>query len=84
MSDDFSVFKFPEVRSMEESVAILDKYRPFLTSEQYDAILGTIGTNNIEGIHLNEDCIVALVRMAVYNISADDMISEVLEKFKNE
>jgi len=77
------VLKFPRAHSMQDSVAILDKYKQFLTQEQYDRILRTIGTHNIEDIHLNEDAIIDLIRIELYGLTAEDLLGELRERLSD-
>ncbi|HED8351443.1 TPA: hypothetical protein R6D69_001869 [Campylobacter coli] len=59
--------QYPEVYSLEESLAILKKYKDDLTKEQYENIKSNIGTHAIESIYLNELDIIMLVKKNVYN-----------------
>lgn len=72
--------QYPEVYSLEESLAILKKYKDDLTKEQYENIKSNIGTHAIESIYLNELDIIMLVKKNVYGLSADEILAEYKEK----
>ncbi|GKH61389.1 hypothetical protein [Campylobacter ureolyticus] len=72
--------EYPEVHSLKESLAILDKYKDKLTQEQYEAIRSSVSSHAIEDIYANEQNIIDLVRMAVEGISDDDMIKEIKQR----
>ncbi|HEG3990712.1 TPA: hypothetical protein SC647_001981 [Campylobacter coli] len=72
--------QYPEVYSLEESLAILKKYKDDLTKEQYENIKSNIGTHAIESIYLNELDIIMLVKKNVYGLSADEILTEYKEK----
>ena len=67
---------YPEVHSLEESLAILDKYKEQLTQEQYERIKSTISGHAIENLYANERDVIALVEMEVKNLSGDETIQE--------
>lgn len=71
---------YPEVHSLEKSLAILDKYKDDLTKEQYENIKSNIGTHAIENIYLNELDIIMLIKRNVYSLSADEILTEYKEK----
>lgn len=66
--------EYPEVHSLEESLAILNEYKKDLTKEQYDSIRSNIGNHAIESIYLNRGNILALIEMDRENLTADEMI----------
>ncbi|RAX56218.1 hypothetical protein CCZ01_09750 [Helicobacter monodelphidis] len=72
--------KYPEVYSLEESLAILDKYKDRLNEEQYNAIKSVVCGHAIEDIYANEGDIILLVRKSIYNLSADEILKEYREK----
>ncbi|HEB7537137.1 TPA: hypothetical protein RZH73_001713, partial [Campylobacter coli] len=53
--------QYPEVYSLEESLAILQKYKDDLTKEQYESIKSVICGHAIESIYCNELTIQLLV-----------------------
>ncbi|ASM38618.1 MAG: hypothetical protein SPI03_05870 [Campylobacter sputorum] len=65
---------YPEVYSLEESLAILNKYKDDLTKEQYENIKSN------EDIYLNELDIIMLVKRNVHSLSADEILAEYKEK----
>lgn len=67
---------YPEVHSLEESLAILDKYKEQLAQEQYERIKSTISGHAIENLYANERDVIALVEMEVKNLSGDEIIQE--------
>lgn len=54
--------QYPEVHSLEESLAILKKYKDDLTKEQYKGIKSVICGHAIESIYCNELTIQLLVK----------------------
>lgn len=65
---------YPEVNSLEESLAILKKYRNKINKDNYDSIVSVISGHAIESIYANERDIVLLVDMAKNNLSTDEAI----------
>ncbi|EAI9929508.1 hypothetical protein C5535_08315 [Campylobacter jejuni] len=72
--------QYPEVHSLEESLAILKKYKDDLTKEQYEGIKSTICGHAIESIYCNELTIQLLVKKNVFGLSADEILAEYKEK----
>ncbi|HHS6700353.1 TPA: hypothetical protein ACTN8S_001853 [Campylobacter jejuni] len=72
--------QYPEVHSLEESLAILKKYKDDLTKEQYEGIKSVICGHAIENIYCNELTIQLLVKKNVYGLSADEVLTEYKEK----
>lgn len=68
--------KYPEVYSLEESLAILDKYKDDLTKEQYEAIRSTICGHAIENMFANERNIIDMIKIAKNEKTADEIIAE--------
>ncbi|MBR2149483.1 MAG: hypothetical protein IJ965_08685 [Campylobacter sp.] len=68
--------KYPEVYSLEESLAILDKYKDDLTKEQYRAIKSTICGHAIENMFANERDIINMIKIAKNEKTADEIIAE--------
>ena len=48
---------------LNDSIAILDKYKEFLTQREYDIILSTIRNFSIENLYLDESDIVKVVEI---------------------
>ncbi|HEB7537082.1 TPA: hypothetical protein RZH73_001657 [Campylobacter coli] len=72
--------QYPEVHSLEESLAILQKYKDDLTKEQYESIKSVICGHAIESIYCNELTIQLLVKKNVYGLSDDEILAEYKEK----
>uniref|UniRef100_UPI003AF336FA hypothetical protein n=1 Tax=Campylobacter coli TaxID=195 RepID=UPI003AF336FA len=67
--------QYPEVHSLEESLAILKKYKDdFLTKEQYEAIRSNIGNFAIEDMFLNEKDIIDNVKIIKGEATANECI----------
>lgn len=54
---------YPEVYSLAESLAILDKYKSELTEEQYQQNKSVISSFAIENMYLNEKNILNLIKV---------------------
>lgn len=65
---------YPEVNSLEESLAILKKYKNEINKDNYDSIVSVISGHAIESIYANERDIVLLVDMAKNNLSTNEAI----------
>ncbi|EAL1123761.1 hypothetical protein B7669_08770 [Campylobacter coli] len=72
--------QYPEVYSLEESLAILKKYKDDLTKEQYEQNKSIICGHAIEDMFANEEDIIMLVKMSAYNLSSDEILAEYKEK----
>ncbi len=72
--------QYHEVYSLEESLAILKKYKDDLTKEQYEGIKSVICGHAIESIYCNELTIQLLVKKNVYGLSDDEILAEYKEK----
>ena len=71
--------EYPEVYSLEESLAILKKYKSELTREQYESVNSTIRGFAIEDMYLNERDIKDLV--AIHNgADAEELIKRVINE----
>ena len=71
--------EYPEVCSLEESLAILKKYKSELTREQYESVNSTIRGFAIEDMYLNERDIKDLV--AIHNgADAEELIKRVINE----
>lgn len=66
--------QYPEVYSLEESLAILKKYKDDLTKEQYEAIRSNIGNFAIEDMFLNEKDIIDNVKIIKGEATANECI----------
>lgn len=53
--------KYPEVYSLEKSLAILEKYKDELSVEQYEQNASIICNHAIEGMFANEQDIIDLI-----------------------
>lgn len=67
---------YPEVHSLEESLAILDKYKNELNKEQYNSINSTIHNFAIESMYANERDILNMIRVQKREITADEIIAQ--------
>ena len=67
--------EYPEVHSLEESLAILKKYKSELTREQYEQIKSVIGNHAIESIYSNERDILLMVYMQKNSLSFDEALA---------
>ncbi len=72
--------QYPEVHSLEESLAILQKYKDDVSKKDYEEIKSTICGHAIEDMFANEEDIIMLVKMSAYNLSSDEIIAEYKEK----
>lgn len=68
--------KYPEVHSLKESLAILDKYKDDLTKKQYEAIRSNIGSFAIEGMFLNQRNIIDNIKILKGEMTANEIIAE--------
>ncbi|WP_086226667.1 MULTISPECIES: hypothetical protein [Campylobacter] len=68
--------RYPEVHSLKESLAILDKYKDDLTKEQYEQIKSTICGHAIENMFANERNIINMIKIAKNEKTADEIIAE--------
>ena len=73
--------RYPEVHSLKESLAILDKYKDDLTKEQYKAIRSNIGSFAIEGMFLNQRNIIDNIKILKGEMTADEIIAEYKKKW---
>lgn len=72
--------KYPEVHSLEESLAILKKYKDDVNKEDYEGIKSVISNHAIESIYMNELDIIAMIKQSALKLSADEIIAEYKEK----
>lgn len=72
--------QYPEVHSLEESLAILKKYKDDVNKEDYEGIKSVISNHAIESIYMNELDIIAMIKQSALKLSADEIIAEYKEK----
>ena len=63
MTKKIDIQTYPEVYSLAESLAILDKYKYELTEEQYQQNKSVISSFAIENMYLNEKNILNLIKV---------------------
>lgn len=63
-----------------ESIAILDKYRHRLTTEQYNRLERAIGHLSIEGMYPDENDILRAVKAETGEITREQEKAEILER----
>ncbi|ASI88289.1 TPA: hypothetical protein R4558_001634 [Campylobacter jejuni] len=68
--------QYPEVHSLEESLAILKKYKDDLTKEQYEGIKSVICGHAIEDMFANEKDVIDMIKIAKDEANADEIIAE--------
>ena len=68
--------EYPEVHSLEESLAILKKYKGELTREQYEQNKSIICNHAIEGMFANEQDIIDLIKVDKGEKTPDEIINE--------
>ncbi|WP_291894789.1 hypothetical protein [Campylobacter sp.] len=68
--------KYPEVYSLKESLAILDKYKDDLTKEQYEQNKSIICGFAIENMFANEEDIINLIKVDKQEKTPDEIIAE--------
>lgn len=74
--------EYPEVHSLEESLAILNKYKKDLTQEQYDSIRSNIGNHAIEDMYLNERNILDSIKIQTKQATYEELLQEHLKEWK--
>lgn len=67
--------KYPEVYSLEKSLAILEKYKDELSAEQYEQNRSIICNHAIEGMFANEQDIIDLIKVGKGK-TPDEIINE--------
>nr|WP_314869631.1 hypothetical protein [uncultured Campylobacter sp.] len=68
--------KYPEVYSLEKSLAILEKYKDELSVEQYEQNRSIICSHAIEGMFTNEQDIIDLIKVDKGEKISDEIINE--------
>ena len=68
--------KYPEVYSLEKSLAILEKYKDELSAEQYEQNRSIICNHAIEDMFANEQDIIDLIKVDKGEKTSDEIINE--------
>ncbi len=71
---------YPEVYSLAESLAILDRYKSDLTDEQYQQNKSVISSFAIENMYLNEKDILNLIKID-NGVNPNELIKEILKSW---
>lgn len=74
--------KYPEVHNLEESLAILDKYKDELTQEQFMTIKSAIHNFAHENMYANEKDITDAIKIVKGIATPDELIAEVKKEWK--
>ena len=72
---------YPEVHSLEESLAILDKYKEQLTQKQFMAIKSNIHNFAHENMYLNEEDIIGNIKIIKGEATSDELIAELKKEW---
>ncbi|MCT7611528.1 hypothetical protein N5U14_11840 [Aliarcobacter butzleri] len=75
MSKVINTTTYPEVYTLAESLAILDKYKDDLTDEQFNNIKSVISSFAIESMYLNEKDILDGIKIQKGEATADELIA---------
>ncbi|MCG3661523.1 hypothetical protein [Aliarcobacter butzleri] len=75
MSKVINTTTYPEVYTLAESLAILDKYKDDLTEEQFNNIKSVISSFAIESMYLNEKDILDGIKIQKGEATADELIA---------
>ena len=67
---------YPEVHSLEESLAILDKYKDQMTDKQYRQNRSIIANHAIENMYANEQDIINLLQVDKGEKTPNQIIAE--------
>jgi len=73
---------YPEVYSLDKSLAILDKYKNDLTIEQYSNIKSNICGHAIENMFANEKDILNCIRVEKKEATANEIITQYKKEWK--
>jgi len=65
-----------------QSIAYLDKYKDEISQEAYDRILWVIGTQAQEDMFADEQDIKDLIRVEKGEITTDDMVEEIKQRYQ--
>ena len=74
MKKTINTTTYPEVYTLAESLAILDKYKDDLTEEQFNNIKSVISSFAIESMYLNEKDILDGIKIQKGEATADELI----------
>ena len=74
MKKTINTTTYPEVYTLAESLAILDKYKSDLTEEQFNNIKSVISSFAIESMYLNEKDILDGIKIQKGEATADELI----------
>ncbi|MEV9547049.1 hypothetical protein [Aliarcobacter butzleri] len=75
MKKTINTTTYPEVYTLAESLAILDKYKSDLTDEQFNNIKSVISSFAIESMYLNEKDILDGIKIQKGEATADELIA---------
>lgn len=75
MKKTINTTTYPEVYTLAESLAILDKYKDDLTEEQFNNIKSVISSFAIESMYLNEKDILDGIKIQKGEVTADELIA---------
>lgn len=75
MKKTINTSTYPEVYTLAESLAILDKYKDDLTEEQFNNIKSVISSFAIESMYLNEKDILDGIKIQKGEVTADELIA---------
>ncbi|BAK70961.1 hypothetical protein [Aliarcobacter butzleri] len=75
MKKTINTTTYPEVYTLAESLAILDKYKDDLTEEQFNNIKSVISSFAIESMYLNEKDILDGIKIQKGEATADELIA---------
>lgn len=75
MKKTINTTTYPEVYTLVESLAILDKYKDDLTDEQFNNIKSVISSFAIESMYLNEKDILDGIKIQKGEATADELIA---------
>ncbi|MFY9070719.1 hypothetical protein PZQ46_08865 [Aliarcobacter butzleri] len=75
MKKTINTTTYPEVYTLAESLAILDKYKDDLTEEQFNNIKSVISSFAIESMYLNEKDIFDGIKIQKGEATADELIA---------
>ncbi|MCT7618164.1 hypothetical protein N5U05_10485 [Aliarcobacter butzleri] len=76
MKKTINTTTYPEVYTLAESLAILDKYKSDLTDEQFNNIKSVISSFAIESMYLNEKDILDGIKIQKGEATADELITQ--------
>ena len=76
MKKTINTTTYPEVYTLAESLAILDKYKDDLTEEQFNNIKSVISSFAIESMYLNEKNILDGIKIEKGEATADEIITQ--------